>query len=103
MIHFADQLKTALWPTARQSHRDRKIQVNHEQIGGILAESIGETSIGSSAPTGKAGPSFAEYQLAFTSWLMGYPLDYLAAWVPDSSPRSATPSSGRSRPKSSKR
>lgn len=97
-------LKVSLWPTAtssEQSNRTRKIAPSHGKTHGfVLPGLLGTALNGSSALTAEAATPFAAFQLVFTAWLMGYPLEYLENFGPKLSPHSETPSSGKSRRKS---
>jgi len=103
-------LYAALWPAA-QSH-DKKAPTKPEtrkalkertgagmsNLNEHLQAVLGETTSGSSS----AAP-FIEYQVVFTSWLMGLDLAYLRNFVPELSAPSETQFAGKSPRKSSKR
>ena len=103
--NLSEHLKASLWPTAKASASGPDYaRVNRpEQAGDDLATPLarGLTHNGCLIRPGGEPLKFAALQLAFTAWQMGYPLDYLKAWVPDSSGPSVTRSAGRSRRKSS--
>jgi hypothetical protein len=109
-VDLRNLLKVVLWPSPTKSDKPNGINNNPNKSGSTsppasehsLTTRLGQTLNGSNASMAKAGPSFAALQLTFTSWLMNYPIEYLANFGPSASPPLETPSSGRSRARSSK-
>lgn len=109
VLNLSGAMKAALWPTANvhdsrpPTSADVRQKIKNRSGAGCsnLNETLGKILNGSSAPT-KMDTPFAAFQLVFTSWLMGYSLEYLAKFGLKSSEHSETQSSPKSRRKSSK-
>jgi len=99
-------LYAALWPTAQahDKHAPTKPEIRKalkartgagmSNLNEHLQAELGTITSGSSSTA-----PFTEYQVVFTSWLMGLDLEYLKSFVPELSAPLATQSIGRSPPK----